>query len=983
MAVASVDRIYTSTDSGLTWRARESPRNWTSITSSADGRKLAAVTRGGPIYTSSDSGATWTPRATNRLWGSITSSADCSKLAATVVDTGQIYTSIDSGATWTARATSGNRNWWSITSSADGSKLAAVVNGGQIYTSAGPPNLDVAAGSGLQTRPTFATSISPGPAADAGQTVSFTVINNNNALFTTQPEIASDGTLTFTPGSSLGVATMTVTAVDNGGTAAGGSDTSPSQTFTISILPTVTGISPSSGSTAGGTRVTITGTNLTGAIGVTIGGSAATSVVVDNDTSITCTTSAGTAGTASVLVTTPGGTNVANTLFTYQTPNTAPSFALPAPPGGPVWRAGGSDLIWRSITSSADGSKLAAVVIGGQIYTSTDSGATWTARESNRDWTSITSSADGCKLASVAYSGQIYTSSDSGATWTARESSRNWTSITSSADGSKLAAVAYPGRIYISNDSGVTWTARDSSRDWNFITSSADGSKLAAVVYEGRIYTSIDSGDTWTARDSGSGWWRSITSSADGSKLAAVLYGGRIYTSTDSGDTWTARENSRGWLSITSSADGSKLAAVVDGGQIYTSTDSGATWTARENNRRWRSITSSADGSKLAAVVYANKIYTLFNSPSLNVVAGSGMQTRPAFATSISPGSATDAGQTVNFTLINDNNALFTTQPEISSDGTLTFTPGNTDGVATVIVTAMDNGGTAYGGSNTSLQLFTITLTAPEIGIKGNSVDIANGDTMPTTADHTDFGSTLVTGGSVARTFTIINRGTAALNLTGTAPTYVTLTGTGAAHFSVTTQPAAGTITSGGGTQTFVVNYAPSAAGIHTATVSIGSNDSDENPYNFSIQGIGYTAAQAAAAAWASSFPGISGADTAPEATPFNDGIANLLKYAFNVPLDGPRVAQMTQGTGTSGMPAITFDTTTGTPTSLRIEFLRRKSSGLIYTPQYGYTLASFVPTTAAPVVTSIDANWERVVVVQPLTSGQDRAFSRVAVTAP
>jgi uncharacterized delta-60 repeat protein len=135
--------------------------------------------------------------------------------------------------------------------------------------------------------------------------------------------------------------------------------------------------------------------------------------------------------------------------------------------------------------------------------------------------------------------------------------------------------------------------------------------------------------------------------------------------------------------------------------------------------------------------------------------------------------------------------------------------------------------------------------------------------------------------------------------------------------------------------------------------------------------------------AWASSFPGISGADTAPEATPFNDGIANLLKYAFNVPLDGPRVAQMTQGTGTSGMPAITFDTTAGTPTSLRIEFLRRKSSGLIYTPQYGYTLASFVPTTAAPVVTSIDANWERVVVVQPLTSGQDRAFSRVAVTAP
>ncbi|MEQ1613199.1 MAG: autotransporter domain-containing protein, partial [Hyphomicrobiaceae bacterium] len=50
---------------------------------------------------------------------------------------------------------------------------------------------------------------------------------------------------------------------------------------------------------------------------VTIGGTAATSVVVVNSTTITAVTPAGTAGTASVLVTTPGGTNAANTLYTY------------------------------------------------------------------------------------------------------------------------------------------------------------------------------------------------------------------------------------------------------------------------------------------------------------------------------------------------------------------------------------------------------------------------------------------------------------------------------------------------------------------------------------------------------------------------------------------------------------------------------------------------------------------------------------------
>ena len=39
---------------------------------------------------------------------------------------------------------------------------------------------------------------------------------------------------------------------------------------------------------------------------------------------------------------------------------------------------------WRSVASSADGTKLVAAVYNGQIYTSTDSGMNWTARDSNR-----------------------------------------------------------------------------------------------------------------------------------------------------------------------------------------------------------------------------------------------------------------------------------------------------------------------------------------------------------------------------------------------------------------------------------------------------------------------------------------------------------------------------------------------------------------------------------------------------------------------
>jgi hypothetical protein len=91
--------------------------------------------------------------------------------------------------------------------------------------------------------------------------------------------------------------------------------------FTYAVpTPTVAALSPTSGSTAGGTSITITGTDFTGATGVTIGGAACTNVVVVNATTITCTTPAGSAGSASVLVTTPGGTNAANTLFTYVVP---------------------------------------------------------------------------------------------------------------------------------------------------------------------------------------------------------------------------------------------------------------------------------------------------------------------------------------------------------------------------------------------------------------------------------------------------------------------------------------------------------------------------------------------------------------------------------------------------------------------------------------------------------------------------------------
>jgi len=102
--------------------------------------------------------------------------------------------------------------------------------------------------------------------------------------------------------------------------------------------PTVTSVSPATGSTAGGTAITITGTNFVSGATVTIGGTAATSVVVVSGTSITAATPAHAAGAVSIVVTNVGGqSGTLASAFTYIAP---PTISSVSPTGGPI--AGGT-----------------------------------------------------------------------------------------------------------------------------------------------------------------------------------------------------------------------------------------------------------------------------------------------------------------------------------------------------------------------------------------------------------------------------------------------------------------------------------------------------------------------------------------------------------------------------------------------------------------------------------------------------------------
>ena len=89
--------------------------------------------------------------------------------------------------------------------------------------------------SAAQTAAGWATTISAGP-NESGQTLTFTTSNDNTGLFSVQPAISSNGTLTYTPApNAFGTATVTVILEDDGGTANGGVDASTPQTFSITV----------------------------------------------------------------------------------------------------------------------------------------------------------------------------------------------------------------------------------------------------------------------------------------------------------------------------------------------------------------------------------------------------------------------------------------------------------------------------------------------------------------------------------------------------------------------------------------------------------------------------------------------------------------------------------------------------------------------------------------------------------------------------
>ena len=187
-----------------------------------------------------------------------------------------------SGTQITAKTPAGNAGAVTVAVTAAG-QTGSLANG---FTYILPPTVSGASPNNGPTTGGTAVTIT-GTNFAAGATVNFGGTSATNVVVVSGTQITAT-----TPAGNAGAATVSVTVNAQSGSLTNG--------FTYIIPPSVSSASPSTGSTTGGTAVTITGANFAPGATVTFDGTLATNVIVVNSTTITATTPPGNAGPVTV-----------------------------------------------------------------------------------------------------------------------------------------------------------------------------------------------------------------------------------------------------------------------------------------------------------------------------------------------------------------------------------------------------------------------------------------------------------------------------------------------------------------------------------------------------------------------------------------------------------------------------------------------------------------------------------------------------------
>lgn len=239
-----------------------------------------------------------------------------------------------------------------------------------------------------------------------------------------------------------------------------------------------------------------------------------------------------------------------------------------------------------------------------------------------------------------------------------------------------------------------------------------------------------------------------------------------------------------------------------------------------------------------------------------------------------------------------------------------------------------------------------------------------------------DFGLS-ATGHGIVRALAVRNTGGGPLLLSGQ-----TFGGAQAASFT-TNGGALPSSLPAGGQATLWVRFTGASDGSHAATLQLASNDADESVFDIALSASALPASTLYQN-WAAA-AGLSGPNAAPDAVPHGDGIPNLLKYACRLDGGGADVRTLSAGAGLAGLPEFRL-VGSGAGSVFRVEYLRRKGSGLSYVPQVSSSLApgGFAPMSGTVTVTDLGPLWERVRLDQARQPAiHPRGFGIVEVTLP
>ncbi len=527
----------------------------------------------------------------------------------------------------------------------------------------------------------WATNISPGPADEAGQAVSFQITGNTNAaLFSAGPSISSTGTLTYTPAANAnGTATITIALMDNDGTVNGGVDTSPSQTFTITVNPIndapsfIKGADQAANEDAGAQTVNNWATSISpgpNETGQTVSFTAtndnntlfSTQPAISSTGTLTYTPAANTSGAATVTVTLKDNGGTANGGVDTSAPQTF-TITVNAVNDAPLFTKGANQTV-----NEDDGAQTVA-----GWATSISAGP---ADESGQTLTfQVTGNTN-----SALFSAGPAISSTGTLTYTPAANANGSATITINLKDNGGTA---NGGVDTSASQSFTITV-NAVNDAPSFTKGAD-----QVVNEDAGAQSVVNWATAISRGPADEAAQTLTFQVISNSNAA-LFSSQPAISATGTLTYTPVANVNGSATIT-------INLKDNGGTANSGVD------------------TSASQSFTITVNAVNDAPSFTKGLNQTVNEDAGAQTVNNWATAISAGPADEVGQTLTFQVTgNTNTALFSAVPLISATGTLTYTPAaDANGSATLTINLKDSGGTANGGVDTSAsQTFTITVNA-------------------------------------------------------------------------------------------------------------------------------------------------------------------------------------------------------------------------------------------------------------------------------